>query len=96
VLTISGQHVAVLAAVVYFTLRAFAVPAATRTLTTLGLIWLYITVAGAPPSAIRAPRSSSPLAYSDARSRPCDVRSYDHRKVRFCATVGEEVEIEVV
>jgi competence protein ComEC len=54
VLTISGQHVAVLAAVVYFTLRAFAVPAATRTLTTLGLIWLYIIVAGAPPSAIRA------------------------------------------
>ncbi|HEX2181318.1 MAG TPA: ComEC/Rec2 family competence protein [Rubrobacteraceae bacterium] len=54
VLAISGQHVAVLAAVVYFALRAFAVPAAARTLTTLALIWLYILVAGAPPSAIRA------------------------------------------
>jgi competence protein ComEC len=30
------------------------VPAATRILTTLVLIWLYILVAGAPPSAIRA------------------------------------------
>jgi competence protein ComEC len=28
--------------------------AATRILTTLALIWLYIVVAGAPPSAIRA------------------------------------------
>jgi ComEC/Rec2-related protein len=54
VLAISGQHVAVLAAVIYFSLRTFAVPAATRILTTLALIWLYILVAGAPPSAIRA------------------------------------------
>jgi hypothetical protein len=30
------------------------VPATTRIPTTLGLIWLYILVAGAPPSAIRA------------------------------------------
>jgi competence protein ComEC len=30
------------------------VPAATRILTTLALMWLYILVAGAPPSAIRA------------------------------------------
>jgi competence protein ComEC len=30
------------------------VPAATRILTTLVLIWLYILLAGAPPSAIRA------------------------------------------
>jgi len=45
----------VLAAVIYFSLRTFvAVPAATRILTTLALIWLYILVAGAPPSAIRA------------------------------------------
>ena len=29
-------------------------PAATRILTTLVLIWLYILLAGAPPSAIRA------------------------------------------
>ena len=35
-------------------LRTFAVPAATRILTTLALMWLYILVAGAPPSAIRA------------------------------------------
>jgi competence protein ComEC len=54
VLAISGQHVAVLAAVIYFSLRTFAVPAATRIPTTLALIWLYILVAGAPPSAIRA------------------------------------------
>ena len=54
VLAISGQHVAVLAAVIYFSLRTFAVPAATRILTTLVLIWLYILLAGAPPSAIRA------------------------------------------
>ena len=43
-----------LAAVIYFSLRTFPVPAATRILTTLALIWLYILVAGAPPSAIRA------------------------------------------
>jgi competence protein ComEC len=54
VLAISGQHVAVLAAMIYFSLRALVVPAATRTLTTLALIWLYILVAGAPPSAMRA------------------------------------------
>ena len=54
VLAISGQHVAVLATVIYFALRTFAVPAASRALVTLALIWLYILVAGAPPSAIRA------------------------------------------
>jgi competence protein ComEC len=54
VLAISGQHVAVLAAVIYFCLRTFAVPAAPRILTTLALMWLYILLAGAPPSAIRA------------------------------------------
>ncbi len=54
VLAISGQHVAVLAAVIYFALRAFVLPAALRVGVTLGLIWLYILVAGAPPSAIRA------------------------------------------
>ena len=52
-LTISGQHVAVLVAVIYFSLRTFAVPAATRILTTLALMWLYILLAGTPPSAIR-------------------------------------------
>jgi len=54
VLAISGQHVAVLAAVIYFALRAFALPATIRICATLALIWLYILVAGAPPSAIRA------------------------------------------
>jgi competence protein ComEC len=54
VLAISGQHVAVLAAIIYFVLRLFAVPAVFRNPTTLGLMWLYIFVAGAPPSAIRA------------------------------------------
>ncbi len=54
VLAISGQHVAVLAAVLYFALRAFSVPAAARILTTLALVWAYIVLAGAPPSAIRA------------------------------------------
>jgi competence protein ComEC len=44
----------VLAAVIYFLLRAFSVPATSRILLTLALIWLYILVAGAPPSAIRA------------------------------------------
>jgi len=54
VLAISGQHVAVLAAMIYFVLRAFAVPLLVRSPVTLALIWLYIVVAGAPPSAIRA------------------------------------------
>jgi len=43
-----------LAAVIYFALRAFAVPRAARISSTLIVIWLYILVAGAPPSAIRA------------------------------------------
>lgn len=54
VLAISGQHVAVLAAMIYFLLRGFAVPMAARVPATMVLIWLYILVAGAPPSAIRA------------------------------------------
>jgi competence protein ComEC len=54
VLAISSQHVAELAVVIYFSLRTFAVHAATPILTTLAQIWLYILVAGAPPSAIRA------------------------------------------
>ena len=52
VLAISGQHVAVLAAVIYFALRAFALAATVRLCATLILTWLYILVAGAPPSAI--------------------------------------------
>ena len=54
ILAISGQHVAILAAVIYFVLRGFAVPLAARVPATLVLIWLYILIAGAPPSAIRA------------------------------------------
>ena len=54
VLAISGQHVAVLAAMIYFVLRLFAVPTLFRNPTVLALVWLYILVAGAPPSAIRA------------------------------------------
>ncbi len=54
ILAISGQHVAILATMVYFVLRFFAVPLVVRVPTTLALIWLYIIVAGAPPSAVRA------------------------------------------
>ena len=54
VLAISGQHVAILAAVIYFVLRLFAIPTAIRAGVTIGLIWPYILIAGAPPSAIRA------------------------------------------
>ena len=54
ILAISGQHVAVLAAMAYFLLRAFAVPVAARNPATLGLVWLYVVIAGAPPSAVRA------------------------------------------
>lgn len=54
ILAISGQHVAILAAMVYFVLRFLAVPPLIRVPSTLALIWLYIIVAGAPPSAVRA------------------------------------------
>lgn len=54
VLAISGQHVAILAAVTFFALRFFAIPSGVRACVTMVLVWLYILVAGAPPSAIRA------------------------------------------
>ncbi|MEJ7842026.1 MAG: ComEC/Rec2 family competence protein [Rubrobacter sp.] len=54
VLAISGQHVAVLAAVIFFGLRLLAVPPNARAGITILLAWLYIVTAGAPPSAIRA------------------------------------------
>lgn len=54
VLAISGQHVAVLTAAVYLLLRLFAVPLVMRNLSTIGLVWLYIFIAGAPPSGVRA------------------------------------------
>ena len=54
VLAISGQHVVILAAVIYFAIRNFAIPPTIRAGVTIGLVWLYILIAGAPPSAIRA------------------------------------------
>jgi competence protein ComEC len=54
VLAISGQHVVILAGVIYFSIRLFAIPPPIRAGVTIGLIWLYILIAGAPPSAIRA------------------------------------------
>jgi len=54
ILAISGMHVAVLSAAVYFLLRSLAVPLLVRNPATMGLVWLYVVVAGAPPSAIRA------------------------------------------
>lgn len=54
VLAISGQHVVVLAAGIFFAARLLRVPRTPRALGTISLIWLYIIVAGAPPSAIRA------------------------------------------
>ncbi len=53
-LSISGQNMAVLAAMFCFVQRALAVPVMVRSPVTLVLIWLYIIVAGAPPSALRA------------------------------------------
>ena len=54
VLAISGQHVVILAGVIYFLIRIFAIPPTVRASVTIALIWLYILIAGAPPSAIRA------------------------------------------
>ncbi len=54
VLAISGQHVAILAAMNYLLLRTLAVPLMVRGPLAVALIWLYIVIAGAPPSAIRA------------------------------------------
>lgn len=54
ILAISGMHVGVLVAAIYFSLRMLAVPLVARNLATLGLLWTYVTVAGAPPSAVRA------------------------------------------
>ena len=54
VLAISGQHVVILAGVIYFAIRIFAIPPAIRAGLTMGLLWVYILIAGAPPSAIRA------------------------------------------
>jgi competence protein ComEC len=54
VLAISGQHVVILAGVIYFAIRIFAIPPTIRAGLTMGSLWVYILIAGAPPSAIRA------------------------------------------
>jgi competence protein ComEC len=54
VLAISGQHVVILATVIYFAMRILAITPTIRAGLTMGLVWLYILIAGAPPSAIRA------------------------------------------
>ena len=54
VLAISGQHVVILAGVIYFAIRIFAIPPTIRAGVTMGLLWANILIAGAPPSAIRA------------------------------------------
>src|SRR5215211_4884271 len=54
VLAISGQHVVILAAVIYLAIRIFGLPPTLRAGVTMGLMWVYILIAGAPPSAIRA------------------------------------------
>jgi competence protein ComEC len=54
VLAISGQHVVILAAVIYFAICIFAIPPTIRAGVTMGLVWVYILIAGTPPSAIRA------------------------------------------
>ncbi|WP_119068205.1 ComEC/Rec2 family competence protein [Rubrobacter indicoceani] len=54
VLAISGQHVVVLAAGIFFAAKLLRVPRVPRIAGTVLLVWLYIVIAGAPPSAIRA------------------------------------------
>jgi len=70
ILAISGQHVAVLTAAVYFVLRAMAAPAPARVAGTLATVWLYIVVAGAPPSAIRAGVAASLFLLGALLGRP--------------------------
>ncbi len=53
VLAISGQHVAILAAAIYFALRTIAIGPTYTIPATLVLIWVYILIAGTPASAIR-------------------------------------------
>jgi competence protein ComEC len=54
VLAISGQHVVIVAGVIYFLIRILAIAPTIRAGLTMGLVWLYILIAGSPPSAIRA------------------------------------------
>jgi competence protein ComEC len=44
----------ILATVIYFAMRILAITPTIRAGLTMGLVWLYILIAGAPPSAIRA------------------------------------------
>ena len=43
---ISGQHVVILAAVIYYAIRIFPIPPTIRALVTIPM-WLYILIAGA-------------------------------------------------
>jgi competence protein ComEC len=88
----------VLAAVIYFALRTFALPTTARISATLILIWLYILIAGAPPSAIRAGVVATFVLAARLFGRqvsPLHCTTDSTIKVRFSATVGEEPEIEV-
>jgi competence protein ComEC len=54
VLAISGQHVVILADVIYFAIRLFVISAGIQAGITMVLIWLYILITGASPLVIRA------------------------------------------
>jgi hypothetical protein len=98
VLSISNQHSNALAEVVHFALQIFAVLFATLALTTLARMCVYVLLTGGSPPRSRpgsSPRSCSAQGSSDARSRPSTIRTDDTPKVRFSATVGEELEVEV-
>jgi len=98
VLAISGQHVVILAAVIYFAIRIFAIPPTIRAGLTMGLLWVYILIAGAPPSAIRAGVVATFVLAAPLLGRqvsPCNRQTYNSLKVRFTATLGEEPDIDV-
>ena len=74
VLAISGQHVVIVAGVIFFAIRILAIPPTIRAGVTMGLVWLYIFIAGAPhqPSGRGSWQPScSSRRSSDARCHPC-------------------------
>ena len=74
VLAISGQHVVILAAVIYFAIRIFAIPPTISAGVTVGMIWLYILTPGPIPQP-SGPGSWQPSRSlrrsSNARCPPC-------------------------